>query len=111
MEKYLPYIVTVVCSIISGLTSYIASRSKAKAETERLIKKYELDVEKEREKFKMEKEKMEIEHRYQLELKDKEIESAVGNSMFSDIMKMPEVRQLVSQGLKKGMQKNKQESR
>lgn len=107
MEKNLPYIVTIVCSIISGLVSYFASRAKSKAETDRLVKQYELDIENEREKFKMEKEKMEIEHQYQLEIINKDNENNFGNSMFTEIMKLPEVRQLISQGVKKGFQKSK----
>lgn len=107
MEKHLPYIVTVVCSIISGLASYMASRSKAKAETDRLIKKYELDIEKEREKFALEKEKMEIEHRHQLELKQQEAENNLGNALISEALRLPEVRQQFSQGMRNGNHKKR----
>ena len=71
MEQYLPYIVTVLCSVISGIASYSASRRQAKADLEKLQKQHELDIEKEREMFAMQKERMELEHRHQLELKQK----------------------------------------
>ncbi len=94
MEKYLPYIVTVVCAIISGVASYIASRRQFKADLQKLEKQYELDIEKEREKFVMEKEKMELEHKHQLELKQKEMENQLGTDLITTLtkeyMKSPE---------------------
>lgn len=57
MNTYLPYIVSVVCAVISGISSYAVARKKAKADIARLEKQFELDIEKEREKFAMEKEK------------------------------------------------------
>ena len=53
MKNYLPYIVTVLCSLISGLTSYFAARRQAKVDLEKLQKQHDLDIEKEREKFAM----------------------------------------------------------
>ena len=32
MEQYLPYIVTILCSLISGVASYLASRRQTKAD-------------------------------------------------------------------------------
>lgn len=69
MEQYLPYIVTILCSLISGVASYLASRRQTKADLEKLQKQHELDIEKEREMFEMQKERMELEHKHQLELK------------------------------------------
>ena len=77
MKEYLPYFVTVLCAVLSGFFSYIASRRKAKADLQKLMKQHELDIEKEREMFTLEKEKMEIEHRHQLELKQKEMENQI----------------------------------
>ena len=77
MDKYLPYIATVICAIVSGLASYMASRKQAKSDLQKLMKQHELDIKKEREKFTMEKEKMEIEHKHQLELKQKEMEKEI----------------------------------
>lgn len=87
MEKYLPYIVSVVCSVIAGLSSYIVSRRQFKADMKRLEKQYELDLEKEREKFKMEKERMELEQKHQLELKQKEFEVQLGSEFVSTMTK------------------------
>ena len=67
MEEYLPYIVTVICSMISGFGSYFAARRQAKTEIQKLQKQHELDLEAEREKFKMEKEKMELVHKQEME--------------------------------------------
>ena len=87
MEIYMPYIVSIVCAVIAGLTSYFVARKQSKADFQRLEKQYELDIEKEREKFAMEKEKMELEYKYQLELKQKEIENQLGSDLISTMAK------------------------
>lgn len=87
MEQYLPYIVTVLCSVISGIASYSASRRQAKADLEKLQKQHELDIEKEREMFAMQKERMELEHRHQLALKQKEMENQLGTDLISTMAK------------------------
>ena len=55
---YLPYVVTVLCSIISGIASYIAARIKSKSDIQKLVKQHELDLEKERERLLKEKERI-----------------------------------------------------
>ena len=109
MITYMPYIVTILCSIISGFASFFAARRQAKAEMQKLQKKYELDIEKERELFAMEKEKMELEHRHQLELKQKEVENQLGanltNAFITEAMKMPEIRQQFAHGVRNGSKK------
>lgn len=111
MEEYLPYIVTVLCSLISGFGSYFAARKQSKTELQKLQKQHELDIEKERELFAMEKEKMELEHKHQLELKQKEMENQLGanltNTLISEAMKMPEVRQQFAQGVRSSSKKHK----
>ena len=112
MGDYFPYVVSVVCALISGFASYAIARKQAKADLKKLVKKHELDIEKEREKFAMEKERMEIEHRHQLELLQKEYENRLGadmtNTVLSEVMKLPEVRQQVSQGIRNsGKQKKR----
>lgn len=111
MSTYLPYIVSVLCAAIAGFTSYAVARKQTKADMQKLQKQHELDIEKEREKFSMEKEKMEIEHRHQLELLQKQSENNLGASLTSTLiteaMKMPEVRQQFSQGIKSGSKKHK----
>ena len=87
MDKYLPYIATVVCAIISGIASYMAARKQSKSDLQKLMKQHELDIEKEREKFAMEKEKMEIEYRYRLELQQQETGNQVGADLISTVAK------------------------
>ena len=36
MDKYLPYIVTIICTLISGFISYFAARRQSKADIEKL---------------------------------------------------------------------------
>lgn len=111
MEQYLPYIITVLCSVISGIASYSASRRQAKADLERLQKQYELDIEKEHKMFTMQKERMELEHKHQLELKQKEMENQLGanltSALITEAIKMPEVRQKIAQGVRNGGNKQK----
>lgn len=87
MNDYLPYIVSVICALISGLASYAITRKQIKSDIQKLEKQHELDLDKEREKFAMEKEKMELEHRHQLELKQKEIENQMGTDLLSTVAK------------------------
>ena len=86
MEKYLPYIVTVLCSLISGFASYFAARRQAKSELQKLQKQHDLDLEAERERFKMEKEKMELEHKQQMERKTMEMSAQLGGDLISTVM-------------------------
>ena len=103
MDMYLPYIVSIVCALISGIVSYLISRKQMKTDLEKLNTQYKLDIEKEREKFLMEKEKMELEHKYELERQQKEFENQLGgnfvNTMITEAMKMPEVRRQITQGM------------
>ena len=86
MEKYLPYIVTVLCSLISGFASYFAARRQAKTEILKLQKQHELGLEAEREKFKMEKEKMELVHKQEMERLMVQAGGQVGGNMFNAVM-------------------------
>lgn len=58
MEDYLPYIVSVVCALISGFTSYAVARRQSKEDVKKLEKTYELDLENEKEKHKLEIDKL-----------------------------------------------------
>lgn len=100
ISENMPYIVSVICACIAGVTSYICSCRKARADIKQIEKKYELDIENERERFAMEKEKMEIEHKHQLELQQKEFEAKLGADLISEVMKAPEVRKQVAQGMR-----------
>jgi hypothetical protein len=111
MEAYMPYVVSIVCALISGITSYSIARKQAKSDLKQLEKKYELDIEQEREKHRLEIEKLEMEHKYNLELQQKQFENQMGgdvmNMLFSEVVKMPEVRKQFSQGINSSMRKNK----
>ena len=111
MEQYLPYIVPILCSLISGVASYSAARRQAKADLEKLQKQHELDIEKEREMFAMQKERLELEHRHQFELMQKEMENQLGenltNTLITEAMKMPEVRQQLAQGVRNSEKRHK----
>ena len=105
MDKYLPYIVTIICTLISGFASYLASCRQTKSELNKLIKQHELDIEKQREKFEMEKEKMELEHKYQMQLKQQDMENKLGTDLVTAVameyMRTPEGRaQMFSSGKK-----------
>lgn len=103
MDMYLPYIVSIVCALISGIASYLISRKQMKTDLEKLNTQYKLDIEKEREKFLMEKEKLELEHKYELERQQKEFENQLGgnlvNTLITEAMKTPEVRKQITQGM------------
>ncbi|MEE0060554.1 MAG: hypothetical protein UE295_06985 [Acutalibacteraceae bacterium] len=110
-STYLPYISSVGCAIISGITSYLASCKKSKSELKKLEKQNELDIEKEREKFAMEKEKLELEHKYQLELLQKQTENALGtnlaNTVINGVITTPEFKHQISQGFRNGRKKKR----
>ena len=115
MEKFLPYIVTVITTIVSGLLAYFSATRKTKSdlvalkesnrlEIEKLMSQHKLDLEALERKHEMEKEKMQLEHAHKIELLQKEAESAMGsnllNSAVAEMMKMPEMRQEMSNAFK-----------
>ena len=57
LQTFLPYIISVLCALISGVASYCVARRQAKTDMKKLEKQFALDLEKERELLKMEKEK------------------------------------------------------
>lgn len=87
MKDYLPYIVAVLCTLISGFASYFAARRQSKTDLQKIKKQFEVDIEKEREKFAMEKERMEIEHKHQLELKEKEMQNQLATNLLTTTAK------------------------
>ena len=107
LQDYMPYIVSIVCALISGIASYCVARKQTKSDMYKLEKQFQLDLEKEREKFEMEKEKMEIEHRYQMELKQKELDNALSGAMVSSVMteamKNPDIQRQIQSGISSGM--------
>ncbi len=111
LQDYMPYIVSVVCALISGIASYCVARRQTKSDILKLEKQFQLDLEKEREKFEMEKEKMEIEHRYQMEIKQKELDNALSGAMVSSVMteamKNPDIQRQFHSGISSGMSRKR----
>lgn len=114
IKDYLPYIVSVLVSLISGLTSYLASAKKCRTdiktlkennthEINRLMEQHKLDIDSLERKHQMEIEKMEVEHKHQLELKSKDAENTIGSEFISTIMgamlNTPEAQQELGQAI------------
>lgn len=107
LQDSMPYIVSIACALISGISSYCIARKQTKSDMYKLEKQFQLDLEKEREKFEMEKEKMEIDHRHQMELKQKEMDSILSNamvsSMMTEAMKNPDIQRQIQRSISSGM--------
>ena len=101
MKEYLPYIVSLLLAIISGLTTWAVTRKQAKNDIEKIVKQHEVDIESLERQHSMELEKMSMEHTHQLELQKNEMEANLGTSFISEFIKMPEFRQQLSRGIKK----------
>lgn len=112
LKEYLPYIVSILVALISGIMSYLASAKKCRTdmntlkesnahEINRLMKQHKLDIDSLERKHKMEIEKMELEHKYQLELKSKDAENTMGSDLLNTVvgaaMQTPEARQMLGQ--------------
>lgn len=108
--------IPIILSLISGLLSYFAATSKAnkdliqlreqnKLEIEKLMNQHKMDLEAQKQKHQMEVEKMELEHKHKLELTQKETENKLGSDlmsqMLSEVMKTPEVKRQIVQGMQK----------
>ena len=107
LQPYLPYISSVVCSLIAGFGSYCKARKDSKEDMAKLEKQHELDIDKERQMFAMEKEKLELEHKHQMEILQKQLENSMGTTFITEAMKLEEVRQQISQGMRNGAKKKR----
>lgn len=101
MQEYLPYIISVLCALISGISSYAVARKQTKNDLIAIVKQHEVDLEALERKHQMELEKLNLEHTHQLELQQKEFEAKFSTSLLTETMRMPEVRQQISKGMKK----------
>lgn len=104
MNEALPYIVSILCAMIAGFSSYAIARKKGKDDIQTLVKNHELEIVKEREKFNHEKEKMEIDHKHQMELLQKKNENEIGAGLFNGLivetMKTPEMKEQISEAIR-----------
>lgn len=109
MQDYMPYVVSIIVALISGLASYAAARRSTKGELEaiketnkhdlnKLMEQHRIDIDSLERQHQMDIEKLNIEHAHQMEIREKELEMSLGTSIFNEIMKMPEVRQQISKG-------------
>lgn len=111
MEIYMPYIVSIVCAVTAAISSILVSRKQTRGEIDKLVKQHELILEAEKQKFQHELEMQELEHRHQLEIIQKESENMLGadmmNTFVTEAMKMPEIRQQISQGVQNSGKKKR----
>lgn len=120
MKEILPYLITLVTTVSSGLVAYFAATKKSRSdletvkesnrfEIERLMSQHRLDLEALERKHEMEKEKAELEHGYKLELLRKEAETNVGssvvNAMIAEAFKSPEAQKVISEAFKNANKK------
>lgn len=116
IEDIILIVSSIVLPILSGVGSYIASTTKANKdikqlreqnslEIEKLMNQHKMDLEAQKQKHQMEVEKMELEHKHKLELTQKETENKLGSDlmsqMLSEVMKTPEVKRQILQGMQK----------
>lgn len=118
MTEYMPYIVSIIIAIITGLLSYLTAVRKAGSEAvshmktlqesnkhdiEKLMQQHRLDLESLERKHQMEMEKLEAEHKHQTGLKDKEVAANLGSSLLgpllSSAMNMPGVQEKLQKAL------------
>ena len=102
MQEYLPYVVSVLCALISGISSYTIARKQSKNDLKIIVKQHEVDLESLERRHQMELEKLNLEHIHQIELQEKDFGAKLSSSLLTEAMKMPEIRQQISQGIKKG---------
>lgn len=119
-----PYIVSIIASIASGISSYLVARNKSASdiqtlkesnehEIEKLMKQHEVDLDNLKETHKLEMEKLEAEHRYSLELANSnaqnEMTKQLIDSMVGNVMSAPQMQDFLVNSLTDSMKKGQQE--
>lgn len=119
-----PYIVSIIASIVSGISSYLVARNKSASdiqtlkesnehEIEKLMKQHEVDLDNLKETHKLEMEKLEAEHRYSLELANSnaqnEMTKQLMGSLVGNLMAAPQMQDLFASALADSIKKGKQE--
>lgn len=119
-----PYIVSILASIISGISSYLVARNKSASdiqalkesnehEIEKLMKQHEVDLDNLKETHKLEMERLEAEHRYSLELANSnaqnEMTKQVMGSFVGNMMAAPQMQDLFASALADSIKKGQQE--
>ena len=118
-----PYIVSIIASIVSGISSYLVARNKSASdiqtlkesnehEIEKLMKQHEVDLDNLKETHKLEMEKLEAEHRYSLELASSNAQNEMTKQLMAsfvgNMMSAPQMQDLLTNvfadSIKKGLQ-------
>lgn len=118
-----PYIVSILASIISGISSYFVARNKSTSEIrtlkesnepeiDKLMKQHEVDIDNLKETHKLEMERLEAEHRHSLELANSnaqnEMTKQLMGSLVGNMMSAPQMQDLfvnaIADSIKKGQQ-------
>lgn len=92
MQEYLPYVIFVLCALISGISSYAIARKQLKNYLKVIVKQHEVDLKLLERRHQMELEKLNLEHIYQLELQEKDFGANLSSSLLIEAMKMSEIR-------------------
>ena len=116
MENILPYAVSVVTALISGICAFIAAKKQSdmaleavkeanRHDMDKLLRQHEVDIENLKEKHRLEVERMEIEHQHRMELdtavaKNKATGEIVA-SLFSSAMTSPYMTAMMEERMKK----------
>lgn len=116
MENILPYAVSVVTALISGICAFIAAKKQSdmaleavkeanRHDMDKLLRQHEVDIENLKEKHRLEVERMEIEHQYRMELDTAAAQNkATGEivaSLFSSAMTSPYMTAMMEERMKK----------
>lgn len=103
----IPYLVSLIISIITGVLAFLTSTNKSKKDLqqlqeqnkhdlEKLLNQHKLDLEGLEIRHKQEIEKIDLEHKHKIELMEKEAQNNLGSniltSVFDQAMKMPEIQ-------------------
>ena len=114
MIDYLPYIVSVLVAVVSGIASYAAASKTARKELEvvkeankhdmqKLMEQHKIDIDSLERTHQMNIERMKLEHQLELERSQHSFDNNFTAELIKEAMKMPEVRNQIAQGIKKGI--------
>lgn len=116
VENILPYAVSVVTALISGICAFIAAKKQSdmaleavkeanRHDMDKLLRQHEVDIENLKEKHRLEVERMEIEHQHRMELDTAAAQNkATGEivaSLFSSAMTSPYMTAMMEERMKK----------
>ena len=118
VENILPYAVSVITALISGICAFIAAKKQSdmaleavkeanRHDIEKLLRQHEVDIENLKEKHRLEVERMEIDHRHQMELDgaaaQKNATGEIIPSIFGSAMASPVMAAMLEEQLKRGI--------